>query len=334
VIGTPSHDGTAATILNDIFKSNDDFLKVIVADHPMQIYFDGECIGAVDEFPQDALAEGSYPDAILSLIPTPTKQYYQGTDQEISQAMNGLFMGFGAQAAEYNCPHVLVGHWNVSGSKLPNGHIRTGMDIEISTDQMMLAQPDLGCLGHIHIAQKLGDRFFFSGPIYSTKIDEVGPNGFYIHTLEGKRLVSSEFIQTPCMKLFRATSDYTKGPLPDLGEYPAYLFTSEIIIRECAGASVRVDLTVWQDEAALIPKDEIKQLYLDAGALDVDVRLNAVPRETVRAAAVLEAETLKDEFSEMAKLRGEEIDPEILPMVEQLENIPAEELLKTIAEAA
>jgi len=248
--------------------------------------------------------------------------------------MNGLFAGFGAKASEFDCPHILVGHWNVSGSILPTGQVMTGKDIDIGFDQMMLARPDLIALGHIHKPQQIGDRAFYSGSLYPLTWGELEAKGFYVHTLDGHKLVESKFIETPIRKLCRVSADYTKEPLPEQCEGFAYQLTSEIITSECEGASVRCDFTVWQDEAALIPKEGIKQLYLDAGALDVDIRINTVPRETIRAAAVMEAETLKDEFAEMAKIRGEEIDPEILSMAEKLETVPAEELLKTIAEAA
>lgn len=324
VKGTESHDGNSSEILQYVKGKYD----VVVATRPMQVKMSGGYLYASND---KNIVD---PDAIITLVPQPTKQFFNNgsiteSNESISQAMNGLFAGFGAQAAAYpNAPHVLAGHWNVSGARLPAGQTLTGQDIDISTDQMMLAQPDLGCLGHIHSGQKLGDRFFYSGPIYSTKIDEVGPNGFYIHTLEGKTIVSSVYFDTPCKKFVRFTSDFTTMPFNGVAaqasEYPqadGYYY-------------VRHDITCWQDDAVKINKEELRQLYIGGGAIDADIRINAVPRETIRAAAVLEAETLKDEFVEMAKLRGEEIDPVTLSMAEQLETVPAEELLKTIAEAA
>jgi DNA repair exonuclease SbcCD nuclease subunit len=313
ITGTPSHDGLAAEILR-YAKGK---YPVHVSTKPEQVILFN------DQFYGGMYGCTGTPDAVISQIPTPTKQFYQGTDQEVSQAMNGLFAGFGAQASQYNCPHILNGHWNISGAKLPNGTVRTGMDIEISTDQMMLAQPDLGCLGHIHIAQKLGDRFFFSGPIYSTKIDEVGPNGFWIHEFNNSRIPESRFIETPCKRTVRIQINQTDGDRFD-----------SLPCLDVSGAAVRYEVTEWQDEAGVIDKKEITDAFMGAGALSVDIRIVAVPRETIRAAAVLEAETLKDEFSEMAKLRGEEIDPETLSMAEQLETVPVEELLKIVLEAA
>ncbi len=304
ILGTPSHDGTAPEILT--FAKGK--FSITVAVKPMQVILDG---------------------AVLTLIPTPTKQFFQTesgiseSNAEISQAMNGLFAGFGARAVEFDCPHILVGHWQVAGSIVSTGQTLTGHDIDIGFDQMMLANPDLICLGHIHMPQKLGDRAFYSGSLYPLTWGELEAKGFYIHALDGKKLVESRFIETPTRKLVRVQEDL-------VNEVECKDFDMELV----KGAYVRADYTVYQDEVSKIDKDQVTKFYKDFGAIDVDIRIIRIPRETIRAASVLEAETLKDEFLEMAKLRGEDIDPETLSMAEQLETVPAEELLKTITEAA
>lgn len=318
--GTPSHDGNSPEILRYVCGFN----GIIVADRPMQIGLQDESL-----YTLDAPELSHAPDAIITLIPTPTKQFFQttagieGSDQEIGKAMSALFAGFGATAAEYpGVPHILVTHLNVNGCRLANGQIRTGMDIEVSVDQMNLGNFDLGCLGHIHASQALGEKYFYSGPVYSTKIGEEGPMGFWIHSMRDEEKMlgfTHRFIETPCKRTVRFKRDLTEDE-PE----PVY-------VDGVAGAHVRYELTTWQDWAGEIDKAGIEKMLLEAGALSVDIRINAIPRETIRAAAVLEAETLRDEFSEMAKLRGEDLDPEILAMAEKLESVPGEEILKEVA---
>jgi DNA repair exonuclease SbcCD nuclease subunit len=323
VLGTPSHDGQAPEIMR-YARGN---CPIRVASTPEQIILSGR------EFltEEDNVGYGLQPDAILTLIPTPTKQFFQtssgieGSDKEIGQAMSGLFAGFGAQAAAYpGVPHIMVGHWSVNGCRLANGQIRTGMDIEVSVDQMNLTGAELHLLGHIHKAQQLGERTFYSGPIYSTKIDEEGPMGFYIHEFNKGDFAnelgvnSSLFVSTPCKRTVRLKADHTDENFGNLGgEEPAV-----------NGCDVRMEITEWQDKTGEIDKEYIKKTFMASGAISVDIRINAVPRQTIRAAAVLEAETLKDEIAAMAELRGETIDPEILVMAEMLEHLPSEELLR------
>jgi DNA repair exonuclease SbcCD nuclease subunit len=318
IVGTPSHDGPAPEVLR--YARGAHFVPV--ASVPEQIYLVG---GELSRAPGIGNIK---PDAILSIVPQPTKQFFnqgdiQTSNEAIAHGMTGLFAGFGAQAAEFpRIPHLLVGHWNVSGSKLSTGQVLTGQDIDISIDAMGLTNASAHLLGHIHLPQQLGDRTFYSGSPYPLTWGEAEEKGFWIHEFDADELYKSEFMKTPCRKLVRLTQDRTQQP------------SAVLVYPEMEGACVRIDITTWQDEAEAIDKDTIREMCMNAGALDVDIRINAVPRETIRAAAVLEAETLKDEFAEMAKLRGEDIDPETLSMAEQLETVPAEELLKTIAEAA
>lgn len=308
VLGTPSHDGTAPEILNYAQGAH----KIVVASKPDQINIRNE--------------------VIVSLIPQPTKQFFQtqsgisDSNFEITQAMNGLFMGMGARASEHpDVPHILVGHWNVAGSKLSTGQVLVGHEIDIPYDSMMLAEPDLICLGHIHLPQQIGDRAFYSGSLYSLNWGEMERKGFYIHTLDGKKLVESRFIETPTKKLIRVAENHAREEekdeyglssksIDDLG-YALYSFSNE----DLNGAYVRADITVWQDDAAKIDKEQIKQFYISGGALDADIRLIRVPRQTVRSESVLKVNTLRDKIKAMAELRGETVSESVLQKADLLE---------------
>ncbi len=319
IIGTPSHDGKAPEILR--FARGK--YPIIVATTPQQIYLEE---GGLFDRP----AGGKTPEAVITLIPQPTKQFFQtkagieAGDAEIGQAMSGLFAGFGAQAAAYpGVPHILVGHWNVNGCRLAGGQIRTGMDIEVSVDQMNMGGFTLGCLGHIHKAQTLGEKYFYSGPIYSTKIDEEGPMGFWIHNVvpEDCPIASGhKFIETPCKRTVRIQDDLTVK-----SSDPSNAFTANV-----SGVSVRYEISIYQDEAGEVDKEKLKSEFLSRGAVDVDIRINAVPRVNVRSESVLAAETLRDKLSMRAKLAGEEIDPIVLDMADVLEVTPTEDLLKMV----
>lgn len=167
VLGTPSHDGTAPEILNYAQGAH----KIVVASKPDQINIRNE--------------------VIVSLIPQPTKQFFQtqsgisDSNFEITQAMNGLFMGMGARASEHpDVPHILVYHGAISGAKMSNGQTLTGQDIEVSIDQLALAQADLNLCGHIHIRQQIGKITFYSGSLFPLNWGENHEHGFYIHEIE------------------------------------------------------------------------------------------------------------------------------------------------------
>ncbi len=338
ITGTPSHDSTAPQILAYVRGDH----TVWVATTPQQVILWNGLLSLMP--PPDH----SKIKAVLSLIPQPTKQYFQSqsdirkSDQEIGQAMSELFAGFGVQAAEYKeIPHLLVYHGGISGASLPNGYVPIGMDIEVSTDQMMLANPEIGLMGHIHIAQKLGDRFFYSGPLYATKIDETGPNGFWIHERSmdlGTFLHpewSSRFIETPCKKIIRLQEDFTDPKMLeiDLSDLDAICDEDgNPLADSVSGAYLRMEFKVWQDEAGKLDRDKLRDFYLSAGALDVDVRIVRVPRQTVRSETVLKAERLRDKLVAMNSMEEGRPDlaESILEKADALENKQPDDLLEDI----
>jgi DNA repair exonuclease SbcCD nuclease subunit len=322
ITGTPSHDGLAPEIL----QYAKGFFQIFVATQPTQIAFDGENLY---QYRNNGFVPGI--DAVITLIPQPTKQYFQTNADiqngniEISQAMNAIFAGFGAQAQAYDCPHILVGHWNVAGSKLPTGQTLTGNDIDISVDQMMLCNPDLICLGHIHMHQQLGDRSFYPGSLYPLTWGELEEKGFYIHTLEGRNLVESLFIKTPVKKLARMEFDLTD-------EFSEYLSLNDRLVKEdyeskVNGAFVRIDITVWQDKAGEVDKEAIREFCLDAGAIDADIRIHRIPRQTVRSESVLKVQSLREKLVAMAAIKEETVPETILIKADGLENGPADDVI-------
>ena len=346
VVGTPSHDGKAP----EIFRHIQGLYEIYVATIPRQTYQQGWIF--YERPTQEGDSDHCPIDAILTLIPTVTKQYFhtssgiEDAGREIAQAMTGILAGFGAQAAQYpDVPHILVWHGGVSGARLPLGHVRSGMTIDLSTDQMMMSGCDIGLMGHIHQPQQIGDRFFYSGPLYPVKVDEQ-ECGFWIHEQTGVSYQDTDgavkddglvwnhrYIPTPFTRTVRFKEDFTVDGVPPEYSDQEFLDTSDGPgPGDHQGENIRIEFTAWQDEAGTINKAGIEKRFREAGAESVDIRINAIPRVTIRAESVLEAETLKDEFAEMAKLRGEKIDPEVLVMADMLEHLPADELLKGITE--
>ncbi|MDP2643696.1 MAG: metallophosphoesterase [Desulfobacterales bacterium] len=329
LVGTASHDGKAPEIFTFARGQNDK----IVSGMPEQLYLsrDGHLYGS--------WIGNEQPAAVITMIPPPTKQFFQsksdisGADQEIGEAMSGLFAGFGAQAAEYQSPHILVGHFNVAGSMLSNGQVRTGMDIEIGRDQIALAGADVVCMGHIHLPQQIGESgIFYSSSIYAVNAGEDHPHGFWIFDLDNpdKGYVARQFYETPCRKIVRFKEDFaTPDGVPAEYSDVQYLSVSDGPgPGDHAGEHIRLDFTAWQDEVALIQKDAIIERFKQAGAESVEIRITPVPRVTVRAEAVLKAETLRAEIEAMANLRGEQVAPEVLDMADLLEGTPTEKLLQ------
>ncbi|MFH2074226.1 MAG: metallophosphoesterase [Pseudomonadota bacterium] len=315
VTGTHSHEATAPEILSMVRGQN----PIHVSTQPEQIYLlDGRFTGDIPEPPYE-------PEIILSMVPQPTKEYFARTtqssisesDQEIGGLLGAIFAGFGGMAAQWRRPHVLVGHFTVKGSVTSTGQQLIGREIEVSREHLELARADLVCLGHIHKAQEVAPNVFYSGSIYRENWGEQEEKGFWLHGWEDGQ-PWSEFVETPTKKLLRAPADLTLEDVLST-DSALYMHMCSFSDQEIKDASVRVELKVWQDEAAKISKEGVEALLKDQGAAEVDIRIIRVPRETVRSANIMKLHSLRDKIQELASTRGEEVAPEILEKADQLE---------------
>ena len=327
VVGTPSHDGLAAEILPYLRST----YQIYLATRPEQIGLLHPLDGG---FTTCTFDETESPLATISFLPPPTKEHFvrgsgssiAQSDQDISTALSGVLSGFGAMAGAHKCPHILIGHVTVKGAVTSTGQQMTGREIEISREQLALANADLVCLGHIHKAQE-----FYSGSIYRENWGETEDKGFYIHEIEGGK-VATRFIKTPTRKLHQVKFDLT-DPDADLRDLDMILY--QLSPEDINDASIRVELRVYQDEAAALDRGAIERFYLDgdARAREVDVRIVRVPRETVRSTNILKLQALRDKVMELAATRGEMVPDRILAKADMLEMRPTDEIMEAIASA-
>lgn len=320
IVGTKSHDGMAPEVLEHIRAKH----EIYVAEKPEQILLTAG--GRFGTFG----ADDRVAKAVISLIPAPSKQFWEQsgqenqdideTDQGIANALGVMMAGFGATAAEYDVPHILVGHFTVGGAQLSETQTMVGRDIEVSREQIGYAQADLVALGHIHYPQKIGDNIFYSGSISRLSFGELEDKGCYVHTIENDGTLVSEFRYTPSQKRLILSPDLTQNG-NSLSDFLANQKESEL-----AGAHIRLDIRVFQDEAGNLDEDMIRAILPD-----VDIHIQRVPRETVRSAQILKVENLRDKLTAMAELRKEEVPETILAKADSLETMQADELLRLVS---
>lgn len=323
VIGTPSHDGTAAEVLRYVKAKH----QVRVSKRPEQFLLVSTENGR--SFIDDPmLLENDEVMAVISMIPTPTKQFFssssdiKGSDNEIAQAMGAMFAGFGARAAGLGTPHVMVGHFQVGGAFFSATQQLSGLDIEISKDAIGYSQADIVLLGHLHFHQYLGGNIFYSGSIFRKDFGELDAKGFYIHEVAfGIR--NSRFIEVPTRKLIKISKDFTSRS--HIEEANELIEIDSTDYDDIDGAYVRVELKCYQDEAGKLDREAIAAIF--DGAADVDVRIIRVPRENVRSSHILKLVTLRDKILEMARLKSELVPDSVLAKADFLETMTPEQVM-------
>jgi len=326
IIGTPSHDGKSAEILRFVRGK----YQIHVSEKPEQLYLAGGHL-----YTDSSGLQSETVEAIITQIPTPTKQFFQAensiaeTDGQIAEALSHLLGALGAMAGEFSCPHILSGHFQMGGAFISETQQLMGRDIEISTDQIALANAHVVCLGHIHKQQEMPGNVFYSGSITRQNFGELEAKGFMVHELSTNTpggLYESRFVETPARKLLKISEDFTG----ELGTLELGMVLHSYSPDDLRDAHIKIDFKLWQDDAGKINQAELERSLIDAGAVQVTINLIRVPRETVRCAKVLTLNSLREKVQEMASLRLENVSEGILGKADLLESMDETELMQVV----
>ena len=321
LIGTPSHDGLAAKIFDGIDK-------IWVCDRPGPIVFHRP--------------EMKYDHFIVSVLPQPTKQYLEsqvkGDIEDInlamSEALTAICAGFGSARSQYpNGPHICVGHFSVRGAKISPTQQMMGYDIELGAAQLQLADPTLWCLGHIHHAQEVAPKVFYSGSLYRVDFGERESRpGFWVHEIisaqdpknADKWLhdLQSVFMETPAATMNKIRFEISGD---DPGENPTILIDDAEIEDK-----MQVEVKCYTDQAELVQIEKIRQDLLARGAKEVEIILQRIPRPNIRSAKILAVDSLREKLIARAELTNETVAPGILEKADMIETMKVEAVLNII----
>ncbi|MFH1984809.1 MAG: hypothetical protein ABIL58_23455 [Pseudomonadota bacterium] len=335
VIGTWSHDGRISEVFDNIGSKFD--IRTAV-DGPMQVFLtpNGSLRTAEGlRASSSGLASPIYPAAVVSLVPAFTKEHIIAhlsggiaeTDQTIAEAMSAIFAGLGATAASYpHAPHILVGHWNTKGSLISPTQMIPGTDIELSRDQMMMADPDLVCLGHIHKAQVFGTLpIFYSGSTQINTWGELDAKGFWMHEV-AEYGWTHKFIQTPTRRRIMVVKDFTSSGLDD----PAAALAEKLPAADddiLTGSMVQARVKYYRDDAVKLGDETIRSAFPGA---EVDIARHPVDRENTRSTKLTEVDRLRDKIQARAELTGEPIPDGALAAADLLEDHDAETVIEAV----
>jgi len=343
VIGTPSHDGKAAEVLEHIKAQ----YKIIISKKPELILYKQKHIIKHNHFEAHA-SDPDYNDveAIISTLPTPTKQYLQmdgailETDQLMAQRISEIFNAFGARASILNCPHIHIGHYQIGGAFVSDTQQLIGRDIEVSKDQVALMNADVVCLGHIHKPQKIGDNIFYSGSIYRKDWGELEEKGFYVHEIKTpttlapglmidfSEKLNSDFIKTPTRELIKYQDDLTDELMLENLNKRMNDLTNGIVDGE--NQHFKLTFNIYRDDVPKVNKKMILEKFKSAGCGNVKIELIMIPRENIRSANFIKLKTLADKMTEQAKLKAEEMPSGVLEKLEKLELTSSETIIKEV----
>lgn len=186
-------------------------------------------------------------------------------------------------------PHILLGHWSVEGSALPNGlpvaDLREPVIPIAELDQLGFGHI---VLGHIHRAQEVGERGFYVGSPLPLNFGETHvSHGIYIlHTDERESIdaYAAEYIEIESRPLRDLSVDITGD---DQTSGLAYVDVG-LMWNELAedGAIVRAKIRATSDQWKRVDVAAIRRGLLESGAHSVKVVPDIVRADRARVEGV------------------------------------------------
>lgn len=301
----------------DLFRLINSFHPIYVADRAETIYYFKGCgFKRYEDGPETDRAD-AVPDAILHLLPYLTKAHFLAavdpgsideSNQLIQEALKGLFAGWGVISAEAQCPVVMVAHCNVSGSTLSTGQVLLGQDIMVSKHDLALARADYVALGHIHRAQEVGDKMYYSGSVYHGNFGETEVKSFAVVTIDEDRKTTIYPVVIPSRPLSLHELHWD----PDLK-----MFWDSDDAPDWIGADLRVRIYQTKEQAGLHTDEAIRERF--AGAHSFQIERIPIPDERVRSGEIVKAQTLAQKVGEWGSVVEKTIAPEVLELAAKVE---------------
>lgn len=206
-------------------------------------------------------------------------------------------------------PHILLGHWSVTGAALPNGlpvaDLREPVIPIAELDQLGFGHI---VLGHIHRAQEVGERGFYVGsPMPLNFGEDTDPRAHGVYILDTGETESidayaAEFVPIESRPLVTIDYDIT-GNGVESNDLEVYLDG------QLEGGIVRLRYRATQEQQRRIDIGELRATLFTAGAHSVKVVPDIVRADRARVEGVDENLTTLDALG--LYIEANAIDPEL-----------------------
>ena len=333
VQGTRTHDRDSLRALERLKTTHDTRISF----EPETIVFTGNSFLTISSRTQQTdnieIDLKQKPKLLISTLPAPPRLAGEGSleeqSQNIARHLETIITGFGASAAEFDCPHVIAGHVSVMGAKISDKQLMLGMDVELPKGAFASAKANLICLGHIHFAQRIGDNLFYCGSISRLNYGEDEDKGFWMHKLtwgEKRDPVSqllrverkSRFIETPARKMILIDRDLTEG-----GELIDQ-FKGMLTAGDFKDLFIRIRYRIKEKDVHRLGRKEVEEIMSRKDAYEVKIEVEVVPELRVRCENLVTAGTLRQKIEAMP--REEPLSESVLEKADRLEDQNKEEI--------
>jgi len=327
VSGTPSHDRQTPYLFERLRSPFP--IHVGMEFQQILVYKDVQGYQFVPHTADTQFLADRHPLAALTLLPSPCKGNIVANIECTSQseavritkeALQDMLSYFGEMNNRIpfeDTPRVAVGHGMVIGSEFSSGQVATGEDLEFSRSDLQLLNADAVMFGHIHKQQ-----WPYCGSPGRLSFAESESKGFLLHTLDGRQLVETRFIETPARRFVLTEASWDDAGLDGIMAKAAECES------QCQGADVRFRFTVPEECRHQVNRDELKARFEAAGARLVKIEMTIIPAVRIRAAGISRLETLPEKVEKWGTTTGTDIPTRVLDIARTIEGRDVEELIE------
>jgi exonuclease SbcD len=317
VLGNSMHDAPGSL---EIFRGLDTRYPIFVAERPATVllYRDEKGKTVFRECPEDDSRAASFQDALalVHFFPYPNKSFWLSGKEPVSideatvsmrGAIQSLFARFAALQRGFPGPKVLVAHCLVLGAQTFSGQILPGQEIALGKDDLAMIGADYYALGHIHMAQEIGDHMWYAGSTYHINFGETEAKSFNVVEFGNGRMVVNQIeIPSRRMALHEARLDAATGAITDENQ-----------TEDWSEAELRVRIHLTEEQASVVSNDEVRKHY--PGAHSYKIERFVIPEERVRTETIVKARTLREKMIEWARSIEKQLSPAVLVLADDVE---------------
>jgi len=271
--------------------------------------------------------------AVFTLLPSPDKSNLiaaHGCESILSSNMIAkdnvndvlAFLGEVNKQVPGHVPRILAGHGMITGAVFSSGTIATGEDIEYTTSDLALTDTDLKLFGHVHKFQQFAGNIFYCGSPGRLNMGETETKGFLVHTLNGRSLEETRFIETPARRFILYDVPWNDDGIENI------LAQATACEKECSGADVRFRYSIPEECRHQINREEIANRFKAAGARLAKIDLTVIPKYRQRAAGISRLESLPAKLVKWAETTEIELPRRVLDIAATIEGMSVEELVE------
>lgn len=243
--------------------------------------------------------------------------------QEASaSAMRGVLSGFSQGFSGSDVARVLLGHVELGTALTDSGQPLAGRcDIELGEHDLLEVGADAVLLGHIHKHQVLRDRIVYAGSPRQMTFGEDATKGYCLVEVSRGSQPSITHIKAPGRELVTIEG----GWMPDLGRLTTENDDDETAwwVPKQPGYAMRLVYSVFEEnrQAAAEQAEQLKKMWLDAGAHSVKIDARTIATHRIRSEAIEAALSTADKLRSLWTHRGQSPDRSeaILAKLTQLE---------------